>query len=131
MNYIGSKYGLLEHITAILKPNRVPVNGAALDLFAGTGAVAQLLKRRGHITYANDWQHYSYLTNVAFLEYNTMPRFNRLRHDPDFRVRVHPRVRDHGHGRPKPGDRYHRHRGEHGPYRAGEQHDLSLQGCRR
>jgi adenine-specific DNA-methyltransferase len=88
MNYIGSKYGLLKHIAAILDANGVPTEGIALDLFAGTAAVGQLLKRRGHITYANDWQHYSYVTSVAFLEYNTTPRFCRLRADQRWGARI-------------------------------------------
>lgn len=78
MNYIGSKYSLLEDIDAILDAHEVPNEGVALDLFAGTGAVAQLLKRRGHITYANDWQRYSYVTNIAFIKYNALPRFETL-----------------------------------------------------
>ncbi len=78
MNYIGSKYSLLPEIEAVLDRHNVPPGGPALDLFAGTGAVAQLLKQRGHIIYANDWQHYAYLTNVAFIEHNHLPPFERL-----------------------------------------------------
>jgi adenine-specific DNA-methyltransferase len=75
MNYIGSKYSLLEDIEAVLDTHKITKGGIALDLFAGTGAVAQLLKLRGYVTYANDWQNYSYLTNVAFIEYNELPAF--------------------------------------------------------
>jgi adenine-specific DNA-methyltransferase len=78
MNYIGSKYSLLKEIETVLDEHRVPRDGIALDLFAGTGAVAQLLKLRGHILYANDWQYYSYVTNVAFIEHNELPRFETL-----------------------------------------------------
>jgi adenine-specific DNA-methyltransferase len=78
MNYIGSKYSLLEEIENVLDTHRVPRSGVALDLFAGTGAVAQFLKLRGHITYANDWQYYSYVTNVAFIEHNQLPTFDAL-----------------------------------------------------
>jgi adenine-specific DNA-methyltransferase len=78
MNYIGSKYSLLEDIEAVLDAHAVPQSGTALDLFAGTGAVAQLLKFRGYVTYANDWQYYSYVTNVAFIEHNELPTFKRL-----------------------------------------------------
>lgn len=78
MNYIGSKYSLLGEIENVLDTYRVPRNGIVLDLFAGTGAVAQFLKLRGHITYANDWQYYSYVTNVAFIEHNRLPTLDAL-----------------------------------------------------
>jgi len=78
MNYIGSKYSLLEDIESVLEAHGVPKNGVALDLFAGTGAVAQLLKLHGYVTYANDWQYYSYVTNVAFIEHNQFPGFSPL-----------------------------------------------------
>ena len=78
MNYIGSKYSLLAEIESVLDGHSVPRNGIALDLFAGTGAVGQLLKLRGYVTYANDWQCYSYSTNVAFLVFNDFPEFTNL-----------------------------------------------------
>ena len=85
MNYIGSKYSLLNEIEAVLQVHDVPCDGVALDLFAGTAAVAQLFKRRGHITYANDWQRYAYLTGVAFIEYNDFPTLDRLLSAPGWR----------------------------------------------
>jgi adenine-specific DNA methylase len=78
MNYIGSKYSLLTKIGAALDAHQVPKDGMALDLFAGTAAVAQFLKSRGHITYTNDWQYYSYVTSIAFIEHNTFPAFDTL-----------------------------------------------------
>jgi adenine-specific DNA-methyltransferase len=85
MNYIGSKYSLLDAISRALDANGVSRSGLALDLFAGTGAVAQLLKLRGYKVYANDWQYYSYLTNVAFIELNTFPLFRTLLADSYWR----------------------------------------------
>lgn len=81
MNYIGSKYSLIPEIERVLNEKSVPAGGIALDLFAGTGIVAQYLKRRGHIAYANDWQYYSYLTCVAFIEHNELPSFGTLMKD--------------------------------------------------
>lgn len=78
MNYIGSKYSLLPEIRRVLDKNNVPVDGVALDLFAGTGVVARFLKDRGYVVYANDWQYYSYLTCVAFIEHNDLPAFQSL-----------------------------------------------------
>lgn len=89
MNYIGSKYSLLGHIESILDDYGVPSKGIALDLFAGTATVAQFLKLRGHITYANDWQWYSYVTGVAFIELNDFPQFSALLSDPLWRDRIH------------------------------------------
>lgn len=82
MNYIGSKYSLLANIERALDAHGVPRSGVALDLFSGTGTVAQFLKRRGHIAYANDWQAYSYATCVALLRHNEPPEFQRLRDHP-------------------------------------------------
>ncbi len=65
MNYIGSKHRLLGVIEGLLDAAGVPPNGVALDLFAGTGAVARRFKARGHTVYANDWQRYAYCTLVA------------------------------------------------------------------
>lgn len=78
MNYIGSKFSLLPQIARVLDEYQVPTDGIALDIFAGTGAVAQFLKRRGYMVYANDWQSYSYTTCVALIEHNSMPRFKAL-----------------------------------------------------
>jgi adenine-specific DNA-methyltransferase len=88
MNYIGSKYSLLEEIESALDAYPVPNQGVALDLFAGTGAVAQLLKLRGYVTYANDWQRYSYVTNVAFIELDRLPDFGKLLADPKWGTRI-------------------------------------------
>lgn len=88
MNYIGSKYSLLEDIESVLEAHGVPKNGVALDLFAGTGAVAQLLKLHGYVTYANDWQYYSYVTNVAFIEHNQFPPFSPLLTDHTWGTRI-------------------------------------------
>lgn len=88
MNYIGSKYSLLEHLESMLDDYGVPTAGIALDLFAGTAAVAQFLKLRGHITYANDWQRYSYVTGVAFVELNAFPQFSTLISDPIWHERI-------------------------------------------
>lgn len=88
MNYIGSKYSLLKEIEAVLDKNHVPADSIALDLFAGTAAVAQFLKLRGHITYANDWQYYSYVTSVAFIEHNAFPTFDTLLADTFWKKRI-------------------------------------------
>jgi adenine-specific DNA-methyltransferase len=88
MNYIGSKYSLLTKIESTLDAHQVPKDGIALDLFAGTAAVAQFLKSRGHVAYANDWQYYSYVTSIAFIEHNTFPTFDTLLADSFWGKRI-------------------------------------------
>jgi adenine-specific DNA methylase len=45
MNYIGSKLSLLPQIQRALDESGVPRDGIALDIFAGTGVVSQLLNQ--------------------------------------------------------------------------------------
>ena len=77
MNYIGSKYSLIEDISSLISKN-VPLQGRALDLFSGTTTVAQQLKMLGYETYANDWQYYSFVTANSYLRYESYPAFERL-----------------------------------------------------
>ena len=42
VNYIGSKYSLLDTIATVIS-EQLPAQGSALDLFSGTSTVAQLL----------------------------------------------------------------------------------------
>ena len=68
MNYIGSKYSLIEFIKSsindtlslnceIKKPNEM----IFADLFAGTGVVSGAFKELGYSIIANDIQYYSYV----------------------------------------------------------------------
>ena len=71
MNYIGSKYSLLdflqETIDAVTGLN--PSDGYTFgDLFAGTGVVGVKYKERGCKVIANDIQYYSYVLNKHYLE---------------------------------------------------------------
>lgn len=77
MNYIGSKYSLIENILSLITEH-VPIQGSALDLFSGTSTVAQALKSLGFRTYANDWQYYSFVTAHSYLHFNEYPRFEKL-----------------------------------------------------
>lgn len=65
MNYIGSKYSLINFIvptilSVVKKPNP---NMIFADLFAGTGIVATKFKELGYNIIANDIQYYSYVLN--------------------------------------------------------------------
>ncbi|RMF18693.1 MAG: hypothetical protein D6761_01950 [Candidatus Dadabacteria bacterium] len=75
MNYIGSKYRLLEPILALLDHWKVPDSGTAVDPFCGTGAVAAALKARGHRVVAGDWQRYAERTAHALVCLDEPPAF--------------------------------------------------------
>ena len=65
MNYIGSKYSLMdfltEAITSVVGENADSRSFA--DLFAGTGVVGSTFKQKGYNIIANDIQYYSYVLN--------------------------------------------------------------------
>ena len=65
MNYIGSKYSLMdfltEAITSVVGKNAG--NRTFADLFAGTGVVGSTFKQKGYNVIANDIQYYSYVLN--------------------------------------------------------------------
>ena len=77
MNYIGSKYSLIEFIKdtieKILKVNnetRLPSEMIFADLFAGTGIVSGSFKKDGYTIIANDIQYYSYIISKHMIENN-------------------------------------------------------------
>ena len=66
MNYIGSKYSLLDFLQSTIenvtgyKPGD---NYVFADLFAGTGIVGQTYREKGCTVLSNDIQYYSYILN--------------------------------------------------------------------
>ncbi len=77
MNYIGSKYSLLDFlkssIAEILESNgetRTPNEMVFADLMAGTGVVSGSLKQEGFSIIANDIQYYSYAIIKHIVENN-------------------------------------------------------------
>ncbi len=70
MNYIGSKYSLmdfLEQTVFTVTGYRDGENFVFGDLFAGTGIVGQTFKGKGCSVVANDIQYYSYVLNKHFI----------------------------------------------------------------
>ncbi len=69
MNYIGSKYSLLDFIDNSIKS----VVGEDLshlvfcDLFAGTGIVGRHFKTQVRQVISNDWEYYSYILNRNYI----------------------------------------------------------------
>ncbi len=65
MNYIGSKYSLMDFLTAAIASvvGENAGNRTFADLFAGTGVVGSTFKQKGYNIIANDIQYYSYVLN--------------------------------------------------------------------
>lgn len=78
MNYIGSKYSLLsflnESITQIVDDDCT----VFCDLFAGTGAVGTLFKKKGFSLISNDIQHFSYVLNKQYVGNHKILSFDNL-----------------------------------------------------
>lgn len=87
MNYIGSKYSLLnfleqtiEEVTGFKNAD----NHIFVDLFAGTGIVGSRYKEKGYNVISNDIQYYSYvlnkhlIENTNFLHCNLVTKLNNL-----------------------------------------------------
>ena len=53
LDFLGNKSGMLEQLDTAIK-SRLSPNSQVLDLFSGTGAVAQYLADSGHTVHAND-----------------------------------------------------------------------------
>ncbi|MDE7107485.1 MAG: DNA adenine methylase, partial [Clostridiales bacterium] len=75
MNYIGSKYSLINFlkssVTKMLKLNgetRTPSEMVFADLFAGTGVVSAAFMQDGYSVIANDIQYFSYVINKHVIE---------------------------------------------------------------
>lgn len=71
MNYIGSKYSLLDFLQETIEGVTGYTDGDSYvfaDLFAGTGVVGQTFKAKGCKVIANDIQHYSYSLNKHLIE---------------------------------------------------------------
>lgn len=70
MNYIGSKYSLIDFLTeTIMQVVGADANNKVFaDLFAGTGVVGKTFKEKGYRIIANDIQYYSYVLNKHLIE---------------------------------------------------------------
>lgn len=71
MNYIGSKYSLIDFITDTIGNITGYANGDGrtfADLFAGTGIVGATYKQNGFNVISNDIQYYSYVLNKHLIE---------------------------------------------------------------
>ena len=80
MNYIGSKYSLIDFLTETISTIAgTDTNKVFADLFAGTGIVGKTFKEKGYRVLSNDIQYYSYVINKHYIENNASIKFSRLR----------------------------------------------------
>jgi adenine-specific DNA-methyltransferase len=93
MNYIGSKYSLLDFLQSTIEKVTGYKSGDPYvfgDLFAGTGVVGQTFKAKGCKVIANDIQHYSYslnkhlIENVPEMDSSLLNHFNSLKPQEGF-----------------------------------------------
>ncbi len=77
MNYIGSKYSLIDFLETYIdntlklyQESRTPSEMVFADLFAGTGVVSGSFKKQGYSIIANDIQYYSYVITKHMIENN-------------------------------------------------------------
>ncbi len=71
MNYIGSKYSLLDFLHSTIADVTGYKDGDQYifaDLFAGTGVVGASHRKRGCMVISNDIQYYSYVLNKYMIE---------------------------------------------------------------
>lgn len=71
MNYIGSKYSLLDFIEQVVfdvTDYNLGEPFSFADLFAGTGVVGSTFKKLGCTVTSNDIQYYSYVLNKHYIE---------------------------------------------------------------
>ena len=71
MNYIGSKYSLIEFLKDTIGNVTDYTSGEGrvfADLFAGTGIVGSTYKEMGYDVISNDIQYYSYVLNKHLIE---------------------------------------------------------------
>lgn len=71
MNYIGSKYSLLDFLETTIENVTGYTSGdnyIFADLFAGTGIVGQTYREKGCTVLSNDIQYYSYVLNKHLIE---------------------------------------------------------------
>lgn len=81
MNYIGSKYSILDFIDETVLDFAHPVsnNYVFCDIFSGTGVVSKYFKRKGCSVISNDIQSYSYMISKALIENNEEYSFDTLK----------------------------------------------------
>ncbi len=81
MNYIGSKFSLLEFLERGILERVQPDGRVFLDVFAGTGIVGWHFKQKGFRIVSNDVQYYAYCLCRALVGINAPPAFAGIVHE--------------------------------------------------
>lgn len=81
MNYIGSKFSILDFIDETINDFVKPKNNNIVlcDIFSGTGTVGKYFKKKGYTIISNDIEYYSYITAKHFIENNEELSFSKLK----------------------------------------------------
>jgi len=67
MNYIGSKFRLLDFLANHIKSNKKLKDCIFCDLFSGTAAVGKFFKTKVKQIIANDKEYYSFVLNKNYI----------------------------------------------------------------
>lgn len=84
MRYIGGKSLLLEEIGNTIK-EIAPNSKRIIDLFSGSGVVANYLKNNGYEVICNDQMYFSYVLLRGITQLNYIPSFNKLNIEDPFK----------------------------------------------
>lgn len=79
MNYIGSKYKLLEFLENSIKQIATDDALSFCDAFAGTGIVGTHFKKKGYQVISNDLQFYSFVLIRHFVNNNSELKFDQVK----------------------------------------------------
>ena len=71
VHYLGSKRKIIPHILSIVK-NILPKGSKVIDVFTGSGRVAQAFKQEGYLTYTGDLNDASRVYSNAFIHTNPL-----------------------------------------------------------
>ena len=84
MNYIGSKYSILDFIDEVVEDFVKPIdnNITFCDIFSGSGVVSKYFKRKGYNVISNDIEYFSYITTKHYLVNNEELTFDKLGFNP-------------------------------------------------
>ena len=78
MRFIGSKVNLLSNIQDFIYENITDTPTIFMDMFSGTGTVAEFFKK-DYCIYSNDSLYFSYILQKARIENNHVPKFAKLK----------------------------------------------------
>ena len=80
MNYIGSKFSILEYIDDTINDFILvkKKNLVLCDIFSGTAAVGKYFKKKGYSIISNDIEYYSFITAKHYIENNKELEFAAL-----------------------------------------------------